>query len=240
LVSKHPGWANPRRTSEALKARPEYADLVEKFDDEYLRDLLPRLQNLSEDRIGRIILIIDEATGCAESILNVINSNLKPGNVGHFQIIMLANPNSHFDTHGLFSTPEDGWNNLTLADEEWRTKTGGLVIRFNGEKNPRITEKNDKLSWMLRESDIKVMEETYGRNSLYYYRMALGMWYPAGVESGVYSQADIESSDSMGKAIWGYEKPIKISALDPSFTTGGDRASCTFRKSGIDNWEAGA
>ena len=232
---KAPRTGQPDDSFEGMWIDPEFTELKKIFPREYLEQLLPRLKNISKDRIGKLILIIDEATGCAESILNVIQTNLKPGNTGHFQVIMLGNPNSHWDTFGLFCTPVDGWSNVTLADEEWETTTGGLCIRFNGEKNPRILEKNEKFSWMLRQEDISRMEETYGRDSLYFYRMCLGMWSPEGTDSGIYSQADLESNDAMKAAIWGFDKPTVLSALDPSFTNGGDRASCTFAHYGIDS-----
>jgi hypothetical protein len=187
-----------------------------------------------DGRDGKIILIIDEMTGMAESILNVVNSNLKPGNEGNFQIVGLGNPNSYFDSFGIFSQPKDGWGSVTLQDEEWETATGGLCIRFNGENNPRITEKNDTFSWMLTEKAINDMANTYGRDSLYFYRMALGMWSPQGVDAGIYTQADIVQSGSMKPAIWGFKKPKVLSALDPSFTNGGDRPSCTFSYLGED------
>lgn len=219
---------------EELLGRPEYADLAKHFNDETLRDLLPRLQELAEARIGRLILIIDEATGCSESILNVINSNLKPGNSGRFQVIMLGNPNSHFDTFGLFCTPKAGWQSVTLDDEEWETATGGLCIRFNAEESPRIVEGNEKFSWMLSKEEIAKMEGKYGRNSLFFYRMALGMWSPEGTEAGVYSEADFLSTGAMDHAVWGFHKPKVLSTLDPSFSQGGDRASCTFFHFGVD------
>ena len=232
---KAPRTGQPDDSFESMWIDPEFTELKKVLSREHLEDLLPRLRNISKDRIGKLILIIDEATGCAESILNVIQTNLKPGNTGHFQVIMLGNPNSHWDTFGLFCTPVDGWQNVTLADEEWETTTGGLCIRFNGEKNPRIVDKNEKFSWMLRQEDISRMEETYGRDSLYFYRMCLGMWSPEGTDSGIYSQADLESNDAMKSAIWGFDKPTVLSALDPSFTNGGDRASCTFAHYGIDS-----
>ena len=232
---KAPRTGQPDDSFESMWIDPEFTELKKVLSREHLEDLLPRLRNISKDRIGKLILIIDEATGCAESILNVIQTNLKPGNTGHFQVIMLGNPNSHWDTFGLFCTPVDGWQNVTLADEEWETTTGGLCIRFNGEKNPRIVDKNEKFSWMLRQEDISRMEETYGRDSLYFYRMCLGMWSPEGTDSGIYSQADLESNDAMKFAVWGFDKPTVLSALDPSFTNGGDRASCTFAHYGIDS-----
>jgi hypothetical protein len=233
IGSKAPRTGVPDDSLDALMARPEFDDLVHRFDRDTLAELLPRLVNLSDDRIGHISLVIDEATGCVPSIYNAVNTNLKPGNVGHFQVVYIGNPNSHFDTFGTAATPEQGWDAVTLEDEEWDTLSGGTVIRFNAEKNPRITEKNEAFSWMLREEDIRRMEATYGRESLYYYRMVLGFWSPQGTEVGVYSEADMLQSGAMGKSVW-LHPPKKLASLDPSFVNGGDRAACMFFRLGTD------
>jgi hypothetical protein len=215
---------------DSLMLREEFADLANHFEEETLRDLVPRLYNLSQDRAGKLILIIDEMTGMAESILNAVNTNLKPGNVGHFQIIGLGNPNLVYDSFGVFSKPKGGWDKVNLlVDDEWETETGGLCIRFNGEKNPRIVEQNERYSWMLRKEDIQDMENRYGRESLFFHRMVLGTWCLEGAALGVYSPADIEMSGAKEEdVIWGYEPPKPVSFLDPSFTAGGDLAWATF------------
>lgn len=227
---KAPRTGDPDNNYERLILKPEYADLAKFFDEDTLRELIPRLHNLSQDRIGRLILIIDEATGVSEAILNAVNTNMKPGNVGNFQIICIGNPNLVYDTFGVFSKPKGGWDKVDLVnDEEWETETGGLCIRFNGEKNPRIAEGNERFSWMLRQSDIEETANTYGKKSLYYHRMVLGTWCLDGEAEGVYSPADIEMSGAKEKeVIWGFEPPTPVSFLDPSFTAGGDLAWATF------------
>ena len=237
---KAPRTGNSGASFEELMAQPEYADLRHHFNEDTLRDLVPRLQNLSQDRIGKLLLVIDEATGAVASILNAVNTNLRPGNVGHFQVILLGNPNLPYDSFGTFCQPEGGWDKVDLLrDEEWRTTTGGLCIRFNGEQNPRITggsegRGNERLSWMLRKEDIDAMAHKYGRESLFYHRMVLGTWCLNGGESGIYAPADIELSGSREKLVVWKDKPVPVSFLDPSFTAGGDRAFPTFGLIGTD------
>jgi hypothetical protein len=233
---KAPRTGFPDESYEGLMSKPEYADLRAHFDEETLRELVPRLDAFSQDRIGRLILIIDEMTGMVESLLNAVNTNLKPGNVGHFQIIGLGNPNLPYDSFGQFCKPKGGWDKVDLLREtEWETETGGLCIRFNGEENPRIVEKNERYSWMLRDEDIKAMEEKYGRDSLFFHRMVLGTWCLTGSSSGIYSPADIELSGARGsEVVWGVKAPTPCSFLDPSFSAGGDRAYATFGEVGVD------
>jgi len=228
---KAPATGDADESLPALRRRPEYADIVRKLEPDVVDRLLPELAHLSSDRTGKLILIIDEATGVSEAIRNAINVNMKPAhNKGRFQCIMIGNPNLHWDTHGLFCAPAVGWENVTLADDEWETVTGGTCIRFNGEKSPRIVDGNEKYHWMQSQEDLdSVAAAGGGKKSLMYYRFALGFWCPQGVDSGVYSQADIEQSGAMGKGtVWGFDPPKKLSSLDPSFTVDGDKPACTF------------
>lgn len=228
---KAPMTGDPDTSFEALRTSPEFEDLAEKFDPVELEDLLPRLLNLSAERPGKIIFIIDEATGIVESVYNAIYTNMKPGNPGKIQVIMIGNPNLHWDVFGLFCAPSVGWDNVTLRDKEWETKTGGWCIRFNAEESSLI-KGNKKCAWMQSKDEIDDLAERYGKESLYYYRFVLGMWCPEGADFGVYSQGDVEPG--MGKVIWGFERPKLHSSLDPSFAAGGDKPSCTFFKYGID------
>lgn len=232
---KAPRTGESGATFGELMLQPEYADLRNHFDEETLRDLIPRLHNLSQDRIGKLLLIIDEMTGMVESLLNAVNTNLKPGNVGHFQIIGLGNPNLPYDSFAQLCKPRGGWDKVDLInDEEWETETGGLCIRFNGEKNPRIVEGNERYSWMLRKEDIDAMAEKYGKDSLFYHRMVLGTWCLNGGASGIYAPADIELSGARDSHVIWEDKPVPVSFLDPSFTAGGDRAFPTFGLLGHD------
>ena len=233
---KSPRTGNPGATYEELIAQPEYADLQKHFDEETLRDLLPRLNKLSNDRIGKIVMCVDEATGAVDSLISAVRTNLQPGNVGSFQVIWIGNPASPYDVLGQAARPEAGWDGVDLIrDEEWRTDTGGLCIRFNGERNPRITEGNERYSWMLRQEDIDKMAKTYGKESLFYHRMVLGTWCLTTGENGIYSAADIELSHSRRtKVIWEGAPPTPCSFLDPAFTAGGDRAMARFGLVGHD------
>lgn len=234
---KPPKTGEPAESYEQLIKKGEFQDLVNKFDEETLRDLLPRLNNLSNDRTGKLIIIIDEATGVASSILDAIMSNIKFGNRGHIQIICLGNPDKIYDMFGIFCTPQCGWENLDLEnDEEWETISGGKVIRFNAEKNPRITEPDgDKFHWLPTKEAIAALVRKYGEKSRYYTRMVKAMWTLDGGEQSIYSPADIELSGARRKeVVWGYTPPTPVSFLDPAFTAGGDRAMATFGLVGDD------
>ena len=230
---KAPVTGTPDYSMKALKER--FADLVSLFTEAQLEDLLPRLMAVMDDRRGKLILVVDEATGLPESLLNIINLNMLPGNVDSLQVIFLGNPSLHFDSFGMFCKPAVGWEGVTINDEEWETEMGGVCIRFNGEQNPRITEGNDLYSWMLTAQRIEgIARDSGGKGSLGYYRMVLGMWSPEGSESGIYTQQDVESHGAMEDVpvIWGLRRPSKHSSLDCAFTADGDRAFATFGQLG--------
>jgi len=231
---KAPATGEPDVSPEALRERLEFRGLDRQFDEMELASLLPRLLTLGDERPGKIIFVIDEATGIVESVLNAIGTNMKPGNPGgKLQVIMIGNPNLHWDVFGLFCEPAVGWDNVTLKDYEWETKNGGWCIRFNAEESSLIRDKKKECFWMQSQKDIDgVADFGGGRKSLYYYRFVLGMWCPEGADSGVYSQGDVEPG--MGKAVWIDTRPKLHSSLDPSFAAGGDKPSCTFFKYGVD------
>jgi hypothetical protein len=59
-------------------------------------------------------------------------------------------------------------------------------------------------------------------------------WPPQGVDSGAYCPADFEQAGIGDPVVWGVEKPVKISSLDPAFTSGGDKPACIFWEFGRD------
>lgn len=224
---KAPKTGQPNESFEALREKLEFQHLLTGFNEEELRDLLPRLLNLSDDRVGRIFILIDEATDISEGIWEAIKGNIKQGNRGHYFIGLMANPFLKGDVFGQASRPEAGWESVTERDEEWPTATGGWCVRLDGEKNPRIVDKNDALFWLPTEEDNeKQARDNGGKNSVGYYRFVKAFWPPQGVDSGIYAPVDFELGQSLGPPTWA-EKPELHSSLDPAFTSGGDKSSVT-------------
>jgi len=172
-------------------------------------------------RIGKLIMIVDEMTGCSESILNAAYANLSKNR--HFQLIGLGNPDSRFDTFGVFAKPKEGWDTIDIDMTRWKTDRG-MCIRFDGLYNPRITEPNEKYFWMPSTEMINLDATTYGRNSPFFYRMVRGMWVPDGASQTIYSETEFINAKAMERVVWGTERPVRMAFLDPSFTEGGDRA----------------
>ena len=237
IGSKVPKTGTPTEDADILLRNPEFADLAHMgFEEDHLRDLVLRLQEVSLDRRGRIIIIIDEATGVSGKLLDAYFTNLKPGNEGRVQIIVIGNPSSRMDTHGRFCKPANGYESINPNMTEWRTATGGVCLHFDGRKNPRIVHGDERLVWMPTQKANDELAENFGENSYEFFRMVAGFWAPEGAHDTIYSEADLVSSGAMSEepVKWGYHPPKMICGFDPAFTSGGDRSVATFAKLGVD------
>ena len=180
---------------------------------------------------GRVILLADELPELPESLLHAAYTNLETN--PFFQMIGMGNPNSHFDAFGLFSQPKMGWGSITEADNEWETSRG-KCIRFNAEENPNVLAGRQIYPWMPTRESIEAAKRDYGSDSLLFYRMYKGFWCPDGIESGIFSEADLVRGVASKPAKFDKD-PIKVAALDPSFTNGGDRTIAYFGLLGMEN-----
>tara|TARA_R110002020_G_scaffold105974_2_gene246956 strand:- start:7990 stop:9723 length:1734 start_codon:yes stop_codon:yes gene_type:complete len=175
-------------------------------------------------KMKRLILIADELPELPESLVHAAYTNLSTN--PQFQMVGLGNPNSHFDAFGVFSRPKLGWGSVTENDSEWDTSRG-KCIRFNAEENPNVLSGRSIYPWMPTRETVEAAKRDYGENSLLFYRMYKGFWCPDGIDSGVYSEADLVRGVASMPANF-EDDPIKVAAIDPSFTNGGDRSIVFF------------
>lgn len=174
-------------------------------------------------RPGRLLLIADELPELPESLVHAAHTNLW-ANTG-FKMIALGNPNSYFDAFGLVCEPKAGWDSITEDDLEWETKRG-VCIRFDASISPLI-QGDTRCHWMFSQDDIDKAAADYGERSVYFYRMYKGFWAPQGAADSLYAPGDILKYGS-GTVVWGLKPPIKVAALDPAFSYGGDRSILMF------------
>jgi hypothetical protein len=174
----------------------------------------------------RVFLIIDEATDVTNSVFEAIsNLNANP----QFQCVALGNFNSQYDPFGVFSTPKDGWNSVTVDAEEWETKTG-KCIHLDGLKTPNI-EHDDKWPFLLTSKQVKYAIDNEGENSLSFWRFIRSFPAPVGAEEGIYSEADFRKYDVTKEPRWS-QPPLYLAGFDPAFTNGGDRSVLAILKYG--------
>ena len=194
--------------------------------------LVPAEKRKEKEAIGklvgikqkRLILLADELPELPESLIHAAYTNLSTN--PHFQMVGLGNPNSHFDAFGVFSRPVEGWQSVTELDSEWETSRG-KCIRFNAEENPNVLAGKQIYPWMPSRDTVEAAKRDYGEKSLLFYRMYKGFWCPDGVDSGVYSEADLIRGVASNPARFD-DTCVKVAAIDPSFTNGGDRSIVYF------------
>ena len=182
----------------------------------------------TENPTGRLILIADELPELPESLVHAAYTNLW-ANEG-FKMIALGNPASYFDAFGLVCKPKGGWDSVSEEDYQWETERG-KVLRFDGTESPRIRG-DERCTWMYSQEQIDQIAKDYGENSVYYYRMVKAFWAPQGTADTLYAPSDI-AKHGQGKVVWGIHPTVKVAALDPSFSFGGDRSMLYFGTYGV-------
>lgn len=173
----------------------------------------------------RVILLADELSELPESILEAtVNLTTNP----YFQIIAASNHKSISDTFGKFTEPANGWASVTVDTEEWKTKRGGICLRFDGCKSPNLGHNPPLFRGLYSDKDLNDHQEKLGPKSVQFWRMCRSFPAPAGVADTIYSDADIISGRANETPIWSEARKIRLAALDPSFTSGGDRSVAIF------------
>lgn len=178
----------------------------------------------------RVILLADELCELTEAILEAAFSNLTTN--PFFQMVAAANFKSRYDPFGLFAEPVDGWDSVTVDDEQWETKRG-WCLHFDGTKSPNILGGKDE--WPIYGSkQYAAHKRDLGPNSASFWRMCRSFESPLGLEYVIYSESDLAVSNANTEPIW-LGDVTKFAACDPSFSNGGDRFILFFGKMGLDN-----
>ena len=179
---------------------------------------------------GRIVVILDEMAELGSAVVKVFEENLTANKDA--QIIGIANPDSIYDTFGLFCEPPKGWESVSESDFEWEGK-GGHVIRFDAELSPNVVEGRVIYPFLLTSEQLadKKEQKASGRLSARgYFRGVKGFWLMDADDAAVYSPAEIIKSHK--ECIWQSEY-TSVAGFDPAFTSGGDRSVLTIGKVGI-------
>ncbi len=178
----------------------------------------------------RILIVVDEATDTPEAILEAI-PNLRKG-CSDFRLISIGNSSSKMDPHGRLSEPEDGWNSVTVDDEEWTTRgvaeweiDAGICLHFDGTKSPNVIAGEDKWPFIFTNADLKrALKAPHAEETLGFWKFTRGFWAPEGTRDTVFSEPEIARYELQGKFTF-LSRATNIAALDPGF--GGD--DCVLR-----------
>lgn len=170
----------------------------------------------------RVILIGDELTELSPSITEAAMSNLNAN--PYFQFVGLSNPASRFDAFGSWSEPKGGWDSIVPdRDLRWATKYGGEFIRLDASDSPNVKAGTEIYPYLPTAEKIEEAKMNLGgENSRGFMRMFRAVFFDGGEEDGIYSEAEIVGSGALGQCVFS-GRTTKVAAVDPSFSSGGDR-----------------
>lgn len=183
-------------------------------------DSCSRAQGIKAERV---FVVVDESTGCAPSIAETIYSNLRSN--PYFWCAFLGNPDSKFDPHGQFCTPQGGWDSISVDNTAWSTQwkeEQGRCLHFDAVNNPNYLARENHYPFLQNWELIDKELQGTGSNSGYFWKMFRGFWAPVGAQQTVFSEADILKFQALRNPIW-KQPPVRVAGLDPSFTADGDR-----------------
>lgn len=182
----------------------------------------------------RVLVIVDEATDTPQAIFDA-TANLFSG-CEEFQMLAIGNPNSHYDPHGKYSEPLDGWDTVTVETEEWETKTQlnglpGVCVRFDAEKSPNIELGETKYPYLVTKAQLEGSRKKLGMDSPLFWKFQRGFWAPAGVLQTVFNETLLAKMRAHEGFLFRREMHV-IGGCDPAFG-GGDRAVIRFAVVGV-------
>lgn len=179
-----------------------------------------------------VIIVADELTELTDSI----NEYALPGgnltSNPNYQYIGLSNPNGYYDPFAKIWKPKDGWLSITVDSYRWETEYG-IALHFDAIKSPNVLAGrivyplpgSPKASFLPTVEKIEDAKKTEGgENSIRYWRMIRGFPCPVGHEDSIYTEADIIKYQGDVPAVWNDQPVVRVAALDPGFTNGGDRS----------------
>lgn len=167
----------------------------------------------------RVFLAADELSELSHSLLDTAMSNLSNNAVLH--ICAAANPVSYYDPFGKFVEPVEGWGSISVNDDRWETKLGGVCLHFDAMRNPNYVARENR--WPIQKWEkIEEAVERLGEDSPMFWRDYRGFWPPQGVSKAIYSESEIIKFKGDQPAVW-QSPPTRIAGVDPSFVSGGDR-----------------
>jgi hypothetical protein len=191
--------------------------------------------NIKGVHTKRQLIIIDEATAVPPAITEA-TTNLY-AYPREFIFIMMGNPRSRLDEFGKFMEPLNGWQSVSVEDEEWETTpkmdgTTGVCIRFDAEKSPNIVEGKIVSKHLPTKERVEMRKKAVGtENDPSYWSNERGFPPPEGLNKNVFSETMLQSHGAYNKHEFTGKDFRIIGALDPA-RTGGDRAALRFGKIG--------
>lgn len=144
------------------------------------------------------------------------------------RVTYIGNPHKHDDAHGDVCKPADsrGYKSINQSTPKWKTRTG-VCIFMNGEWSPNFQAGPDEpipFPYLTNRRTLKnMLKRCHGnRESIEYYRNAIGFWPDASVSETVLSLDVILQYFANEKNKWKGNDRKKVAGLDVGFGRGGD------------------
>jgi hypothetical protein len=198
-------------------------------------------QKVADDIKGvhtkRQMFIIDEATSIPEAIFAACNNMYSYPD--EFIMMVLGNPYSRLDQHGIFCEPDKGWNSVTVETGEWEAKpfahcgnTRPYVVTFDAEKSPNITEGKIISRHLPKKEEVQAgfVAAGNGQTPLWWSNKR-GFWPPEGLVKTVFTESMLLKFDGYGKHKFQNNAYSIVGGFDPAFG-GGDNPCLRFGKLG--------
>jgi len=188
-------------------------------------ELVQAVECLKGLHCPRILVVIDEAPGTEEAIMETIPNMRKA--CQDLTILTIGNAISHLDIHGRCCEPEAGWPSISVESETWKTKgvkswslPSGRADHFDGFKSPNVALQKTVYKYLYGYEDYRAAKaNSQERQTIQLWSNDRGFWTPAGVLNTIFDELMIEKYDARGKFTW-QTFSTKIASLDPAF--GGD------------------
>jgi hypothetical protein len=186
----------------------------------------------------RVRMLVDEL---AEMEPFVLNTRINLTANEDFVFCGTANPsNKSQNPHKELCQPdhEMGWESVNKDMDGWPTRTGYCLF-LSGERNPnfQVPKGSPRLfkGIMSYEKLDDILKKCLGnRNSIEYWRNAIGFWPDVSVELNVLSKAFIQAAEINYEPEWTSDTKT-VAGFDCAFKSGGDRNCLSFFKVGDDD-----
>jgi hypothetical protein len=186
---------------------------------------------------GAIRVLVDEAQATPEAIF-VACANLNIG-TPDVKVIALGNPMSFEDQLGRMAQPRNGWSSVTVEDEQWETVTNGICLHFDGHQSPAVTEPDGEkeFPFLIGPTHIRrVLNRCQGNPKHPSYLTMVRGWIANTSDPDVIMPKAAQTACHMHlpPSSW-RAPPIRVMALDPSFSSDGDWAILLMAEVGVES-----
>lgn len=190
--------------------------------------------SLAGVHLPRVRSVADEFENMGTRAQSFLKAQSNLGVANDYRQIVLFNPASIYAPGCLLATPADGWNSVNLDSVSWESGSGGYhVERFDGHKSPGIKEP-DKYPFLPSAASMEQIKvENHGNeDSPGYWTMVRAFPPPHAEERTVLTESQIKSYNMLEPAKFHMDY-VKMAALDPAFTAGGDDCVLVTAKAGM-------